>query len=44
MQFDVIELSPGNRMVRLGFGQNSSNWFIRVDLWFRGFRISKKVF
>lgn len=37
---DVIEMKPGNRMVRLGFGQNVGNWFVRLDLWKYGFRIT----
>ena len=36
-----IPLSRGNRMLRIGFGQNGGNWFFRVDLWYFGIRVSK---
>lgn len=37
----VIDLPKGNRMVRLGVGQHNGLWFIRVDLWFKGFRLAQ---
>lgn len=39
---DVINLDKNNRMLRIGFGKNKGNWFFRVDLWTRGYRICKK--
>lgn len=35
-----IPLDPKNRMVRAGLGLHDGKWFIRVDLWWVGFRIS----
>lgn len=37
----LIKLDEKNRMVRLGFGKNDGNWFVRADLWWFGVRISK---
>lgn len=37
---EKVVMLRGNRMVRLGFGQNSGRWFFRVDLWWIGFRIT----
>lgn len=34
-------LRKGNRMLRLGLGQNSGEWFFRVDLWFFAVRVSR---
>ena len=39
--FTIIDLPKNNRMVRLGFGQHDGLWFIRVDLWFKGFRLAQ---
>lgn len=36
---DVIHLNKNNRMLRIGFGKHEGKWFIRVDLWFIGFRL-----
>lgn len=36
-----IKLDKGNRMLRAGFGKNNGSWFVRVDLWFAGFRWTK---
>lgn len=36
-----IPLTEGNRMIRVGGGQNKGIWFFRVDLWFNGWRITK---
>ena len=41
-KFTKIEMKPGNRMVRAGFGQHDGNWFLRVDLWFFGLRVTRK--
>lgn len=35
-----IRLDKDNRMLRAGFGKHGGKWFIRVDLWFVGFRLS----
>lgn len=36
-----IPMDKNNRMIRLGGGLHDGKWFIRVDLWFVGFRLSK---
>lgn len=41
MKFDAIVMTPGDRMIRLGFGQHKGIWFIRLDLWCIGFRLSQ---
>lgn len=41
MKVERIEMKPGNRMVRLGFGQHDGRWFARLDLWRVGFRLTK---
>jgi hypothetical protein len=38
--FDKIKMSQGDRMIRLGLGQHKGTFFIRIDLWFVGFRLS----
>lgn len=35
-----ILLNKSNRMLRIGFGKNKGNWFIRIDLWFLGLRFT----
>ncbi len=40
MKITKILLNKDNRMLRIGFGKHDSNWFIRLDLWFVGFRIN----
>ncbi len=40
MIHDTIPLDINNRMLRFGFGKNKGSWFIRIDLWFYGFRLS----
>lgn len=40
MKITKVEMKSGSRMIRIGFGQNESRWFARVDLWFVGFRVS----
>lgn len=40
MKFDKLVMEKGDRMIRVGFGQNKGIWFIRIDLWWVGFRIS----
>lgn len=36
-----IPLNFDNRMLRFGFGKHEGSWFIRIDLWWMGFRIKK---
>jgi|TARA_B100000768_G_C11246731_1_gene362092 hypothetical protein len=38
--FHKIKLNYLNRKIRFGFGFNNGNPFIRIDLWWVGFRIS----
>ena len=40
MKITKIELDEKNRMVRFGFGKHDGNWFVRLDLWFIGIRLS----
>lgn len=35
----TIQLDKNNRMLRFGFGKNQGKWFVRLDLWFKGFRL-----
>lgn len=37
--FTLIPLDSNNRMLRVGFGKNKGSWFVRVDLWFKAFRL-----
>lgn len=41
MKLTKINLDKKNRMLRFGFGLNDGNWFVRIDLWFIGLRITK---
>lgn len=41
MKLTTIKLSKENRMLRVGFGLHDNSWFFRIDLWFKGFRITK---
>ena len=41
MKVSKIDLQEGDRMIRIGFGQHKFNWFIRVDLWWAAFRLTK---
>ncbi len=36
-----IPLDKHNRMLRIGFGKNEGNWFLRIDLWYIGYRFNK---
>lgn len=40
MTFTKIDMEAGNRMIRLGAGQHNEVWFIRLDLWWVGFRVA----
>lgn len=42
MKITTIPLDVKNRMIRIGFGLNDGNWFIRVDMWFVGFILTSK--
>lgn len=35
-----VQMSKGNRMLRIGFGQNEGRWFARIDLWWFGIRLT----
>lgn len=39
--FHVIKLDYFNRKIRFGFGFHQGNAFVRLDLWWIGFRINK---
>jgi hypothetical protein len=41
LKLEKIPLDKDNRMLRIGFGKNKGQYFLRVDLWFAGFRIKK---
>jgi hypothetical protein len=36
-----IVLDENNRMLRAGFGKHDGTWFIRVDLWWAGWRLAR---
>lgn len=40
MTFTKIPLDAKNRMLRVGFGLHEGKFFVRVDLWFFGVRLS----
>lgn len=42
MKFEKIDLDETNRMIRFGIGQNVGIWYVRLDLWFVGFRVRQK--
>ena len=39
---EKITLDIQNRMLRLGLGKNNGQWFVRIDLWFVGYRWVKR--
>jgi hypothetical protein len=41
IQINKILLDSDNRMLRIGFGKHSGEWFFRVDLWWVGYRFKK---
>jgi hypothetical protein len=41
MKLTKIDLNKGNRILRIGIGQNGSRWFFRIDLWYIGIRITQ---
>lgn len=40
MKITKLNLDKDNRMLRFGFGKHDVKWFIRLDLWYVGFRIN----
>ena len=40
MKVAKVSMPPGDRMLRIGLGQNKGRWFFRVDLWFLGYRFT----
>ncbi len=40
MTLTRIPLDARNRMLRLGLGLHEGRFFVRVDLWWVGFRLS----
>lgn len=42
MKFTKVNMTKGNRMIRVGFGQNNGKLFFRLDLWAVGYRITRK--
>ena len=40
MKITKIRLDNKNRMLRVGLGFHEGNFFIRVDLWWFGIRLS----
>ena len=40
MNFTKLQLDKDNRMIRIGAGKNEGRWFVRVDLWWVGFRVT----
>jgi hypothetical protein len=40
MKLNKIKLDKNNRMLRFGFGKHEGKWFIRIDIWFVGYRIT----
>lgn len=36
---NILPMTPGNRMLRIGVGQHEGRWFLRLDLWFFGIRL-----
>lgn len=43
MKLTKINLDYNNHMLRAGFGKHEGKWFVRVDLWFFGFRITGDI-
>lgn len=38
-----IVMEPGNRMLRPAIGRKNYRWFIRLDLWRVGVRITRRI-
>lgn len=44
IDFEKIPLDVNNRMFRpIAVGKNEGRWFIRTDLWFVGYRLTRGV-
>lgn len=43
MQITKIPMDAKNRMIRLGGGLNDGKWFVRIDLWVVGYRLTSGV-
>lgn len=41
-EFTKLRLNGKNRMLRIGGGLHEGNWYLRLDLWSKGYRISKR--
>ena len=41
MKTTILKLPSWNRMIRMGFGKRDNQWYIRMDLWYYGIRITK---
>ena len=41
MKTTILKLDDRNRMLRMGFGKHNNQWFVRMDLWCFGIRITK---
>jgi hypothetical protein len=37
-----LYMDQANRMLRIGFGKHDGKRFFRIDLWSKGYRITKK--
>lgn len=37
---EKIKMEEDGRMLRIGLGKNAGRWFLRIDFWFFGIRIS----
>ncbi len=42
MTLTRLPLDKDNRMLRVGFGKHDGRWFVRVDLWFVGLRLTRR--
>lgn len=43
LHVEKILLDVNNRMFRpIAIGKNEGRWFVRTDLWFVGFRVTRK--
>lgn len=43
LELTKISHTKGNEIVRGGFGRHEGKWFIRIDLWWVGYRLKRKV-
>lgn len=43
IDFELVKMEAGNRMIRVGFGKNANRWFVRIDMWWYGFRVAEKA-